>query len=87
MGQFKDVYKLIEFARYFLVHVDMHYSTVDDTLMVDVSSDAPSEEYAEKRILSVDSFITNWINTCMGKDHDAHKEFKRFLESRNEQKT
>lgn len=87
MSQFKDVYKLIEFAEYFQVSVKLNYASVDGTLLVMVSSHAASEEYGEKRILSVDNFITNWINTCMGKDHDAHKEFKRFLESRSEQKS
>ena len=83
MRHFNDVYKLIVFAEYFRVSVELRYASVDGTLLVAVFSDAPSEEYSEKRIISVDNFITNWINTVMGEDHEAHKEFERFLESRN----
>jgi hypothetical protein len=60
MRDFGDLNKLVAFARRNGVSIQINYWESDDTMSVEVSSAASTEEYSEKRILNVDSFIHHW---------------------------
>lgn len=60
MRNYGDLNSLILFAREFAVGVTIHYSEVSEEMSIETTSPAIAEQYYEKRIISVEDFISSW---------------------------
>lgn len=62
MRDFGNLNKLVQFCREIACSVEITYWEASDELEIRVISSADSENYYEKRIVNVDTFIQNWRN-------------------------
>lgn len=70
MSTFGDLNLLIDFAKKQGVSLRIDFWESDGSISVEAFSAAPAEDYGQKRIINVETFINNW------KKHMADRGFK-----------
>jgi hypothetical protein len=60
MSRNYDLNKLISFAQTEGVSLQINYWESDDTLEVKINSISKAEEFYQKRVFDIDSFILDW---------------------------
>ncbi len=60
MRSFGDLNALIDFARKMAVSINIYYSEASDEMEIEIVSAAETENFSQKRIISVPHFIDLW---------------------------